>query len=178
MAINQNKHRGFTLIELLVGITVLLILVSISVSNYSALLAERTLIQKTEHLYHFLRLAKTQAIQDNKKIYVHFCQDGDTEIWKMAMADTAVCDCYTADSCLVNGLNKVEQLTDGKTLFAAKTDITFSAKKVSYKPMRFGVNAGSVTLHDGNNNKLKVIQGVMRLRICSPGRARLGYQKC
>ena len=178
MAIDQNNHRGFTLIELMVTITVLLILVSVSVSNYSALMAERALIQKTEHLYHFLRLAKTQAIQDNQKIYVHFCQDGDTEIWKMAMADSADCDCYSATSCLVNGLNHVEQLSDGKILSAAKKDITFSGKKVSYKPMRFGVNAGSVTLHNSNGNKLKVIQGVMRLRICSPGKAQLGYQKC
>ncbi|MGB5445638.1 MAG: GspH/FimT family pseudopilin [Psychromonas sp.] len=178
MAINQSKNRAFTLIELVVAITVLLILVSISVSNYSALLAERALKDKTEYLYHFLRLAKTQAIQDNQKIYVHFCQDGDTQIWKMAMADTAACDCFSANACLVNGLNKVAQLTDGKMLFAAKADITFSGKKVSYNPMRFGVNAGSVTLHDVNGHKLKVIQGVMRLRICSPDKAQLGYKKC
>ncbi|HEY5716384.1 MAG TPA: GspH/FimT family pseudopilin, partial [Psychromonas sp.] len=178
MEINHNNHLGFTLIELLVSITVLLILVSVSVSNYSAVFAERALIQKTEHLYHFLRLAKTQAIQENKQIYVHFCQDGNSDIWKMAMAETAACDCFTANACLVNGLNKVEQLTDGKMLFAGKADITFSGQQASYKPMRFGVNSGSVTLNDGNGNKLKVIQGSMRLRICSPDKAQLGYKKC
>ena len=178
MAINQSRNSGFTLIELLVSITVVFILVAISVSNYSAVFAERALIQKTEHLYHFLRLAKTQAIQENQQIYVHFCQGDNTDIWKMAMADTSACDCFTDNACLVNGLNKVAQLTDGKKLFASKADITFSGQQASYKPMRFGVNTGSITLNDGNGNKLKVIQGSMRLRICSPDKAQLGYRRC
>ncbi|MFT7054365.1 MAG: type IV fimbrial biogenesis protein FimT, partial [Psychromonas sp.] len=41
-----------------------------------------------------------------------------------------------------------------------------------------GVNAGSVTLHDNNGNKLQVIQSSMRLRLCSPDTAQLGYEQC
>jgi len=168
MEIKHNNHSGFTLIELLVSLAVLMVLVSVSVSNYGPVFAQRALIQKTEHLYHFLRLAKTQSIQDNKQIYVHFCQFENTEIWRMAMTDSDSCDCFVANSCLLNGNNKVEQLTDGKQLLASPSDITFSAQKVSYKPMRFGINAGSVT----------VIQSSMRLRLCSPDEAQLGYEQC
>jgi len=178
MEIKHNNHSGFTLIELLVSLTVLMVLVSVSVSNYGPVFAQRALIQKTEHLYHFLRLAKTQSIQDNKQIYVHFCQFENTEIWRMAMTDSDSCDCFVANSCLLNGNNKVEQLTDGKQLSASPSDITFSAQKVSYKPMRFGINAGSVTLHNNSGNKLKVIQSSMRLRLCSPDEAQLGYEQC
>lgn len=178
MAINDNPHSGFTLIELLVSITVVLILVAISVGHYSAIFAERALIQKTEYLYHFLRLAKTQAIQDNKQIYVHFCQNDNSDSWKMAMTDSSACECFTANSCSIKGLNKVKQLADGKTLFTSESDITFRGQQASYKPMRFAVNTGSVTLHDNSGNKLKVIQGGMRLRICSPDKAQLGYKRC
>lgn len=178
MEIKHNIDRGFTLIELLVSLTVLMILISVSLSNYGPMFAQRALIQKTEHLYHFLRLAKTQAIQDNKQIYVHFCQFENTDIWKMAMTDSASCDCFTANSCLLNGNSKVVQLTDGKKLLASPSDITFSGQQASYRPMRFGVNAGSVTLHDNSGGKLKVIQSSMRLRLCSPDTAQLGYEQC
>lgn len=178
MQIKHKNHGGFTLIELLIGATVLLILVSMSVCNYGSIFSQRALIQKAEYLYHFLRLAKTQAIQDNKKIYVHFCQYESTDIWKMAMTDSDSCDCFKVNSCLLNGNNNVVQLTDGKKLLASQSDITFSGKKVSYKAMRFGINAGSVTLRDNNGNKLKVIQSSMRLRLCSPDKAQLGYKKC
>ncbi|MFT6926488.1 MAG: type IV fimbrial biogenesis protein FimT [Psychromonas sp.] len=175
MEIKHNNHRGFTLIELLVALTVMMILVSVSVSNYGSIFAQRALIQKTEQLYYFLRLAKTQAIQDNKQIYVHFCQQGSTDIWKMIMTDSDSCDCTAINSCLLNGNNKVEQLSDGKKLFAA---INFSSQQASYKPMRFHVSTGNVTLSNNNGDQLKVIQSSMRLRLCSPDKAQLGYEQC
>jgi type IV fimbrial biogenesis protein FimT len=171
MEIKKNNHRGFTFIELLVSLSVLMILVAAGASNYGSVFAQQALIQKTEHLYHFLRLARTQAIKDNQQIYVHFCQDTtNSNIWKMAMSDSAA-----ANACLLNGNNKVEQLTDGKKLFAA---VNFGSQQASYKPMRFHANPGNVTLHDNSGNKLKVIQSSMRLRICSPGSAQLGYEQC
>jgi len=178
MEIKDNNDSGFTLIELLVSLAVLMILVSVSLSNYGPVFAQRALTQKTELLYHFLRLAKTQAIQDNTQIYVHFCQFESSDIWKMAMTDSDSCDCSVANSCLLKGSHKVEQLSDGKKLLLSPSDITFSGQKVSYKPMRFGINAGSLTLHDNSGNKLKVIQSSMRLRLCSPDEALLGYEQC
>lgn len=165
MEIKHNNHSGFTFIELLVSLMVLMILVSVSVSNYGTVFGQQALVQKTEHLYHFLRLAQTQAIKDNQQIYVHFCQDGDS--WKMVMSDSSA-----VDSCLLNG----EQLTDGKKLLV--DEISFVANKVTYKPMRFGINAGTVTLRDSSGSKLSVIQSNIRLRICSPGSAQLGYEQC
>jgi type IV fimbrial biogenesis protein FimT len=170
MEIKHNNYRGFTFLELLVSLTVILILVAAGISNYEPLFAQQTLIQKTEHLYHFLRLAQTQAIKDNAQVYVHFCQDTNPDIWKIAMSDSSA-----ADSCSLNSNNKFEQLTDGQHLFAT---INFGSKPASYKPMRFHANPGNVTFSNHNGDTLKVIQSSMRLRVCSPGSAQLGYKQC
>ncbi len=175
---SQRTIRGVTLIELIVTLAVLGILMSIGVAAYSGIFSEQELIQRTERLYHFLRLARSQSIKHNKKVYVHFCQLNGSATWKMAMAEESGCDCFSAFACQVNGVEVVEDLADGKTIFTSAADITFSAEQVSFSPMRFSVNAGSVTLSDISGAQLKVIQSTMRLRICSPKQARLGYEKC
>lgn len=172
------KQSAFTLIELLVTVTITAILISVAIVSYSSLFAQQVLQKKAEHLYHFLRLAKSQSVKYNKKVYVHFCSQGGGGKWFMGMSEFAVCDCFTVNSCLLNGSEVIEQMSDGKILFSSAVDITFNGQQVSYSPMRFSVNAGSVVLTDINGYKLKVIQGTMRLRICSPDIKRLGYNKC
>jgi len=172
------KLSAFTLVELLITVTIIAILMSVAVADYNSLFAQRALQNKAEHLYHFLRLAKSQSVKYNKKVYVHFCSQGGHGKWSVGMSEFAVCDCFTANSCLLNGTEVVEQMSDGKTLFSSASDITFNGKQASYSPMRFSVNAGSVTLTNSSGDKLKVIQSVMRLRICSPDIKQLGYNKC
>ena len=173
----QHKN-GFTLIELLVTILVLSILVTIGISSYQRFFAQQALTQKAEHLYHFLRHANTQAIKTNKRIYVHFCQNSSSGNWAMGMTDQAECDCFSVNSCVLNGREIVKELVDGKQLFINKSDISFSGLQASYAPMRFSVNPGAVQFSDVSGNKLKVIQSRMRLRICSPGVASMGYREC
>ena len=92
------------------------------------------------------------------------------------MTDLAACDCFTANSCLLNGIDNVAKLTDGKLVLVNNA---FSGdKQASYKPMRFGANTGNVTLSDLDGNQLRVIQSSIRLRICSPEKAQLGYKQC
>ena len=174
----HRNMAGVTLIELIVTLAVLGILISIGVNAYSGIFSRQEIIQRAERIYHFLRLAKSQSIKHNKKIYVHFCQFNNTDAWKMAMAEHSYCDCFTAYSCQVNGLEMVEELADGKTIFTSPSDVTFYGEQVSFSPMRFSVNSGSVTLTDINGAKLKVIQSTMRLKICSPDKDQLGYKKC
>lgn len=178
MKIYHRKNGGFTLLELLIALAVLGILISAGVAAYSGIFAQQALAQKTERLYHFLSLAKSQAIKQNQKVFVHFCPLAVEGAWKMAMSDLSACNCSIANSCLLNGVEVSEVLSDGKKLFTSASDITFSGDQASYSAMRFSVNAGSVTLSDVNGRKLKVIQSIMRLRICSPDQAQLGYKKC
>jgi|GEM_PF-1790475 len=174
----HRKKAGFTLIELLVTMAVLLILISVGVSSYSGLFSQQELLQRTERLYHFLRLAQSQSIKLNKNVYVHFCQLDDTGVWKMAMAEQTSCDCFSASSCLLDSQEVVEDLADGKTLIIPAADLPFTDKSVTFKPIPHSADNGSVVLSDANGNQLKVIQSIMRLRICSPDQDQLGYKKC
>jgi type IV fimbrial biogenesis protein FimT len=174
----MKKLNAFSLIELLITISVLMILISIASPAYNQLFAKQALVASGERLYQFLVLAKSQSIKYNKKVYVHFCQQGSSQEWRMAMSEINRCDCFVQDSCLINGLQKNMSLSDGKLVFTSQDDITFTRLQASYSPMRFSVNAGSITLSDNYGHKLKVIQSTMRLRMCSPDREQLGYTKC
>ena len=96
----------------------------------------------------------------------------------MGMTDLDSCDCFTANSCLLDSREIVKDLTDGKQILIKNGDISFSGSQASYAPMRFSVNTGAIQLTDLSDNKLKVIQSSMRLRICSPSVAAMGYPKC
>lgn len=174
----HRNSAGFTLIELMVSLAILMILIFIGISSYERIFSQQELIQRTARLYHFLRLANSQSIKLNKKVYVRFCQLGNTGVWKMAMADQSSCDCFVASSCLINGLEKIEDLADGEVIFTSPSEVKFSGKQVSYSPIRFRVNPGSITLRNKNGASLKVIQSRMRLKICSPDEDQLGHNKC
>jgi type IV fimbrial biogenesis protein FimT len=174
----MDQKEGFTLLELLVAMLVLSILVTIGIPSYNRLFMQQTLIQKSESLYYFLRLANSESIKYNKRIYVHFCQKGTTNQWKMGMTDLDSCDCFTTNSCMLDGREVVKDLTDGKKILIKNGDISFSGSQASYAPMRFSVNTGAILLTDLSDNKLKVIQSSMRLRICSPDVKAMGYPKC
>ncbi|WP_435235117.1 GspH/FimT family pseudopilin [Psychromonas sp. PT13] len=178
MISNYCKHGGLTLIELMISLAVLAILMSIGIASYSGLFSQQALINRTERIYHFLRLANTQAVKFNHKVYVQFCQLSTTDNWKMAMSANSGCDCFTLNSCQLDGIEVIEDVADGKTLLTSAADITFSGEQASYSPMRFGINTGSITLSGTNGLKLKVIQSTMRLRICAPEKDQLGYKKC
>lgn len=186
----MKRINGFTLIELIITMLALSILIVIGVPSYTKFFSQQALTQQTEKVYHFMRLANSEAIKQNQKMYVHFCKSDTSEEWRMAMTKQASCNCFAANSCLLtdvddtNGREVIEVLADGKkvkltTLVNAEDDdIRFIGDQVSYSPMRFSVNAGSITLTDLNESKLKIIQSISRLKICSPGSAKLGYSAC
>jgi type IV fimbrial biogenesis protein FimT len=174
----MKKQGAFTLIELLIAMAVVVILMSVASQSYKHLFSHQALVSSAEKLYQFLRLANEESIKQNKKVYVHFCKSNTTSEWRMALSENNSCDCFIQNSCLLSGAQQNETLADGKFVFTSTDNITFSGLKVSYNTIRFSVNAGSVTLNDSDNNKIKVIQSAMRLRICTPSNASFGYQQC
>lgn len=174
----MKKVKAFSLIELLTAMAVLIILISIASQSYNHLFAQQALVASGERLQQFLRLAKSQSVKKNTKVYVHFCKSLVSDQWKMGMSELGACDCFTKNSCLMNGTEKVVELADGKYVFTSTSNITFSGSQASYTPMRFSVNAGSIVLNDSSGSKLKVIQSAMRLRICTPDGDKMGYKQC
>lgn len=168
--------KGFTLIELIISLVILAVIVAIANASYRGILANQALAHRAEQIYYTLQLARTEAVKRNKKIYVHFCQQ--QQIWKMGISDLSSCDCFVANSCNLDGIEKVQAITDGDVLFINNGDITFTSLQASYNTLRFSVNSGTITLSNNQQKSLAVVQSAMRLRICAPGESQLGYSKC
>lgn len=172
----KTYRKGFTLVELIITVIVLGIVIAVATASYDGLIANQALKQRTDQLYYVLQLAKSEALKRNQKIYVHFCQQGNA--WSMGVTDLDSCDCFTANSCVLDGVEKVQELVDGDTLFINSGDLTFTGDQASYSPLRFSVASGAVTLSNSEGKSLSVIQSSARLRICAPGESQLGYPQC
>ena len=169
---------GFTLIEIAVVLLISSILISMSVRSYRQVFGQQELVEKTQYLYNFLRFANSLSKKINKKVYVHFCDSNNDKSWMMFITKNDSCDCLTKNTCQLDEDDKLEELVNGTNLFILNEDMKFQGNKISYSPMRFNTQQGSVTLTNTNDVKLKVIQSRMRLRICSVAQSRLGYPKC
>jgi type IV fimbrial biogenesis protein FimT len=170
------NHRGFTFIELMITLIILGIVIAISTASFQSLIADQALSKAASQVYYTLQLAKTEAIKRNQKIYVKFCQQQST--WKMGMSDFSGCDCFSANSCQLDGVEKVQDLADGEKVLIDENDINFTNYQASYGALRFSVETGTVVLTSRDNKKLSVIQSAMRLRVCAPDEAYLGYKQC
>ena len=169
---------GFSLIEIAIVLLISSILISMSVRSYRQVFGQQELVEKTQYLYNFLRLANSLSKKINKKVYVRFCDSSNDKSWMMFISKNDNCDCLTENICQLDEYDKLEKLVNGTSLFILNEDMKFQDNKISYSPMRFNIREGSVTITNTNNAKLKVIQSRMRLRICSVDQARLGYPKC
>ena len=170
------NHKGFTLTELIMTILIMSIVIAISIGSYQGLLADQALSHRAKQVFYTLQLAKTEAIKRNQKVYVQFCQLQST--WKMGMSHIAGCDCFTENSCQIDGIEKIQDLADGEKIFIDQDDIHFSNSQASYGTLRFSVETGSITLVNSEKKALSIIQSAMRLRVCAPDEAQLGYKKC
>ncbi|WP_037071610.1 GspH/FimT family pseudopilin [Psychromonas arctica] len=168
--------HGFTFIELIITLAILGVIISISTASYQGILANQTLLSRTSEVYYTLQLAKVEAIKRNQKIYVNFCQQGN--IWKMGISDTNQCDCFSTNSCQLDGVEKVQDLADGKTIFIDSSTLTFTGTQASYGALRFSVETGTVTITNSEQHSLSIIQSAMRLRVCALAQAQLGHKKC
>jgi len=184
----MQKCNAFTFIEILISMAILVILASIATASYKHILSQQALVASTQQLYQFLTLAKSHAIKNNQQIYVHFCQQGSSQIWRMAQSTDAYCDCFESNKsssnfCSINGEQFNQPLTDGN--FVLVSEINFggrtlpAAQYTSYNTMRFSTDNGHLTLTDSDNeHALTVMQSKVRLRICADGSDQLGYPAC
>ena len=167
-------EKGFTFIELIITLAILGVIVVISTVSYQSILSNQALVHRVGQVYYTLQFAKTEAIKRNKKIHVHFCQQDS--IWKVGVSELSGCDCFNANACQLDGVEKVQDLADGKTLFVNSSN--FTGSQTSYGALRFSVETGTITLSNSEQKSLSIVQSAMRLRVCAPDEAQLGYKKC
>ena len=169
-------NKGFTLFELIISVAIIGIISIIGITSYQSLMANQALSYRADQVYYTLKFSQSEAIKRNHSIYVHFCEQ--QSVWKMGLSESSQCDCFSSNACQLDGVEKVQDLVDGRTLFIGSDNITFTGNQASYGTLRFKVKTGTITLTNSEEQSLSIIQSSMRLRVCAPDDEKLGYPKC
>jgi type IV fimbrial biogenesis protein FimT len=176
---DRNTQKGFTLIELLITVVVMGILVALAVPSMSKILDGRKLKGAAENLQVDLMFIKTESIKRNTPVRVQFKFDTvDTAKWCYGMKIDAACDCFTANSCEIDGIEKVVNRADyGENVLIKNNDVNFASDLVSFTPLRGQANPGNVQFSLADGREIKVsVNPRGRATICSDDG--LGFEDC
>ncbi len=154
------SYTGFTLIEMVVTVEVLAILLGVAVPAFQDTLAKRRLVGAAEQLYADLQYARSEAIKRNASVVVSFSAVTD---WCYGIA-LAACACGTANSCQLDGVDKVVSSSNFRGVSLAEN----LSGSTSFDPRRGTANNGTVSLTSSSIGTIKVIVSTPgRVRICS-----------
>jgi type IV fimbrial biogenesis protein FimT len=170
----SRPGEGFTVLELIITILVLVILVTVGIPTFTALLERHRLKGAVETLYAELQLARSVAIRQNRPCYVDFNLGTD---WCYGLDDTAACDCAIAGDCQVDGIEKVVRSTEYRGITLPST--TFAGDGTGFNARNgTALGAGEALFQGPQGITAKVVlSGLGRARICS-GETILGYPSC
>lgn len=180
---DRNNQTGFTLIELLITVVVLGILLALGAPNLFSVLETRRLKGAGESVMADLQFAKAESIKRNSPVILSFV-NGASDTWCYGLAVNAACDCTTANSCSIDGIEKVVNGTDfdGPSLTASFAGGT--ATQTGFDPVRgFAKNLvgstsnGNVLLQLSGHDVKVILSRFGRVRICSTTGAG-GYDPC
>jgi len=175
---NQNMQKGFTLIELLITVVIMGILVSLAAPSFFGILEGRKLVGATDTLSATLRYAQTEAIKRNESMRVQFTASSIDD-WCYGVNVGAACICTTANSCTIDGVEKVVRSTDFEGVTASEDGAgTIISYSVSFTPLRGFSSGETAFLGLSNGRKTKVVvSNLGRIRVCSPSGVG-GYASC
>lgn len=172
---DQNTQKGFTLIELLITVVVMGILVAIAAPSFGKLLDDRRLKGAAENLLADMMFAKTEAIKKNQIIRISATGTGAT--WCYGLNEINACDCTTANSCQIDGVEKVVSNVDYQNVDVVASS-TLDGSSISFTPLRGFANGLHLKFSATSGKELgAVVSPLGRVRLCSDV-ASWGYDPC
>lgn len=165
-SVNSQQH-GVTLIELMVTIAVIAILVTTAIPSFIENIEKRKLRGAAETLYAELQFAKMEAIKTNTPVRVDFTVT-NASTWCYGVS-TSDCDCTTANSCVINGVEKVIRSTDYTNISVDATSASppWGSGGASFSPLRSSVASGGATFYSDHFAVRVTTSGLGRVKICN-----------
>jgi len=101
---NHYHSKGLTFLEVIVALGILGIIVGLAIPSFQDIVNRNRLKAVTETFYNDLKYAHSESIKRRSDIYVTFTAGTN---WCYGIDDSAPCECATADSCQIDGIEKV-----------------------------------------------------------------------
>lgn len=172
-----TPQRGFTLIELIVVMVVLGILLAMAVPSFTTLMDSIRVKRAGDAVSAFLVNTKSEAIKRNTTVRAIVQSASSGATWCIGMTTASTCDCLTAGSCQIDGVDRIISSSAYKNILLDGPDdghaFVFSALR--------GTVTGNETVEFESDNaqKLNVVVGLTgRVRLCSPDGSAGGYPTC
>lgn len=172
--------QGMTLVELMIVIALISIALVVAVPSFSGFFAKQKLRGLGGELLFFTKLAKAEAAKKSSKTYIVFNRTNATS-WCIGLSeDTVDCDCSTANSCVVDDIERVVSSADYQGV--SFDSHNFTGNKITISPYKGRSLGGTATFSitaDGVIKDLSLKRSVMgRDRVCSINGTSLRYPKC
>lgn len=158
---------GITLPELIIVLVLLAVIITFTVPSLNFLNQAKTLSGATESLYDTLKLTKSESVKQRSNLNVSFVTGAN---WCFGISDSgALCDCATANSCQIGGVEKVISSQNFPGITLSITNLTGTTTKYAeFEGIRGTVtNTGSVTLSNTDYTTNITINKLGLITICS-----------
>jgi len=193
---NLSKQQGFNLIELMFGILIMAITVNYATPTVQTFMEKNQLKQASERIFHFYRYARSEAIKQNKTLFVTYNSNGSSA-WAFALAKDSGCLPTDlpggANTCLVDDGqgNLVRKGIINGDIGASYPQVTMmlvdslgtsvNLMELALDPVRGSSGSGGIELATANGWRLKnTITPLGDMQTCVPVGAPkiVGYQDC
>jgi len=168
--------KGFTLVELMVVVAIFAILATMAAPSFTSVFDRYRVKRAADTLSAFLINTKSEAIKRNATVRTVFKSTSTS--WCAGMTTANTCDCTAANSCQIDGVDRLVRGSDFK-------DVTLTnpadGAMFSFTSLRGAANSGNAQVQSADGLQVRVIvSGTGRIRLCSPsGSGNLGgYPVC
>lgn len=176
----MSNQRGFTFLEILATLAVASVILSVGVPAMGQMLAKHRLEAAATELRLNLLQARSQAIAQDRTIYVSFASTGNQ--WSYALGDSNACTPDAIKDCTVNGISSVFSGAAWRNVHMSMGGTSTNiAKSISFDPRRgMASTADTITLSVADAGSIQVtISPIGHVNACAPATGGItGYRAC